>query len=156
MSRSLAINCYALKQPFAIRLKDSGWMEKKGLNQVLAENLKARMAKANPELKQASLAAKAGIGQTTVGLYLNPRRRKDSASGKEKSATLSAVQKLAEALGCHPLALLTDADALPIPFELLDELFAVEDGARQRIIDMLRGALAAAPKRAEETTRAAA
>lgn len=39
MGPMLAIHCYSGKQPFASRLADSEPMSKKGVNEVLAENL---------------------------------------------------------------------------------------------------------------------
>lgn len=50
-------------------------------------------------LTQAALAKRAGLGQTTVSLYLAPERRKPSKSGKAPSAKLSEVEALADALG---------------------------------------------------------
>lgn len=117
----------------------------KTLNQVLAENLRAKMDGA---WTQSSLSKKSGVGQTTISLYLSPERRGASASGREPSAKLAEVEKLADALGCEPLSLLTDRDAYPLPFDLLAELHGVTPEALKSIEDMLRGALAVAPKRA--------
>lgn len=117
----------------------------KTLNQVLAENLRAKMEGA---WTQSSLSKKSGVGQTTISLYLAPERRSTSSTGREPSAKLAEVEKLADALGCAPLALLTDRDAYPLPFDLLDSLHSVAPEALKSIEDMLRGAVAVAPKRA--------
>ena len=48
---------------------------------------------------QAELAKRSGIGQTTISLYLRPKARGDTASGKAGSPTLANVEALAVALG---------------------------------------------------------
>lgn len=68
----------------------------RSINEVLAENLRHFMDE--KKVSQAVLAMKAGIGQTTVSLYLNPKRRAAGKSGKEPSAKLAEVQRLADAL----------------------------------------------------------
>ena len=69
----------------------------RSINEVLAENLRYFMEKA--EMTQASLALRAGMGQTTVSLYLSPDRRAAGKTGKEPSAKLAEVGRLADALG---------------------------------------------------------
>lgn len=71
-------------------------MLQKPINDVLAENLAYFMELRG--LKQQALADKSGMGQTTVGLYLNPGRRKISKSGKVPSAKLSEVEQLSKCL----------------------------------------------------------
>lgn len=71
-------------------------MSKPSITVTLATNLQYFMAKA--QLVQTELAAKSGIGQTTISLYLNPNNRQESASGKVSSPTLARVQALADAL----------------------------------------------------------
>jgi transcriptional regulator with XRE-family HTH domain len=66
------------------------------VNQLLATNL-ARLMQARG-LNQERLAAKCGMGQTTVSLYLHPERRKPTATGKEGSAKLADVALMARAL----------------------------------------------------------
>jgi hypothetical protein len=133
-------------------------MAKKTLNQILADNLKTRMGEV---WTQASLSAASKVAQTTISLYLSPDRRKASATGKAPSAKLSEVEKLAAALGCSPLSLLTDQASAPISLELLDLISSAPPDAQRRIEDVLRGALAmttqvAPPRPALETKRKAA
>lgn len=81
------------------------------INQVLADNLRHFMAER--EVKQVELARKAGMGQTTVSLYLNPQNRKAGKSGKQPSAKLADIESLANALGVQLWELLrplTDAE----------------------------------------------
>lgn len=127
-------------------------MQKKSLNQVLAENLRVRME----GWTQTSLAEKSGVAQTTISLYMNPQRRNASSTGREPSAKLAEVEKLAAALGCNPLALLVDKSAHHIPFDLIDELSALDESALPRVEDMLRGALAVLPRRQVSKHRSAA
>lgn len=84
-------------------------MEAKPINDVLAENLAYFMAERG--LSQAALAKAADMGQTTVSLYLNPGNRQRGKSGKEPSAKLAEVQRLASALGVEPWELLRPATA---------------------------------------------
>lgn len=81
-------------------------MSVKPINEVLAGNLAHFMELRG--LKQQSLANKCGMAQTTVSLYLNPSRRKISASGKTPSAKLSEVEQLAKSLDIEIWQLLRD------------------------------------------------
>lgn len=72
-------------------------MSKKRVNEVLAENLAYFMHIRG--LKQKALAAKSGVAQTTISLYLNPENRQPGKTGKIPSGKLSEVEALAEALG---------------------------------------------------------
>lgn len=92
----LAKLCYDYKQHFAHGCVETWRMSKKPINDVLAENLTAFMEERN--LTQAALGKLADIGQTTVGLYLNPHRRSPGKTGKPPSAKLSEVEALANAL----------------------------------------------------------
>lgn len=78
--------------------------ETKTLNEILAENLRYFMAKA--EMTQAQLGKLSDMGQTTVSLYLAPHRRLTGKTGKEPSAKLAEVQRLAQALRVEPWELL--------------------------------------------------
>lgn len=69
----------------------------KPINQVVAENLRYWMQEAGFE-SQAALAAKSGVSQRTIGNYLNPSLRDDTSSGKEPSAKVTELEKLASAL----------------------------------------------------------
>lgn len=97
MTARIAKLCYSVKQHIATTLLNTDLMTAKPINEVLAENLLHFMKKR--ELTQSALAAKCGIGQTTISLYLAPTRRKIGARGKPPSAKLSEVEMLAGALG---------------------------------------------------------
>jgi transcriptional regulator with XRE-family HTH domain len=73
-------------------------MPEKSVNEVLAENLRYWMEQANMTA-QGDLAEKSGVSQRTISNYLNPGNRQESASGKEPSAKLTELQKIAVALG---------------------------------------------------------
>lgn len=66
------------------------------ISEVLAGNLAALMEERG--VKQAALAAKSGVAQTTISLYLNPKSRKPSARGKVPSGKIAEVEALAKAL----------------------------------------------------------
>lgn len=68
----------------------------KSINEILATNLDYFMKAKG--LNQATLGSRADIGQTTISLYLKPKRRLEGKSGKEPSAKLAQVQRLADAL----------------------------------------------------------
>lgn len=74
------------------------------LNMNLARNLRALMKER--ELTQMQLAEKCGVSQTAISLYLDPGRRKPSATGKKPSATLAQVEMLAGAFGVEAWVLL--------------------------------------------------
>jgi transcriptional regulator with XRE-family HTH domain len=57
-------------------------------------------------ITQAELAKRSGIGQTTISLYLRPKARGDTVSGKAGSPTLANVEALALALGVEVWELL--------------------------------------------------
>ena len=84
-------------------------MPRKSLNQVLAENLRAIMV--NNGWTENSLGKKAGVAPNTIGNYCDINHQPTS-RGKERSAKLAEIEKIADALGVPPLQLLTDkADA---------------------------------------------
>lgn len=66
------------------------WMQQRGLN------------------AQEVLAARAGVSQRTISDYLHPENRLDSKTGKEPSAKLTEVEKLARALDIGVWDLLRD------------------------------------------------
>lgn len=66
------------------------------INQVLARNLAYWMGEA--KLTQAALAEKAGVSQKTISNYLNPEQRAEGSKGKEPSAKLTELAKIAEGL----------------------------------------------------------
>ncbi len=107
MTRTLAIDCYTVKQLIAKDLSDACRMTTKSINIVLAENLAYFMREKS--MKQQALSERSGVAQTTISLYLNPSNRKDSASGKPKSGKLAEVEALAQGLEITVSDLLLDA-----------------------------------------------
>lgn len=69
----------------------------KSINQVVAENLAHWMEQAGFTSQQA-LADKSGVSQRTIANYLKPGLRDDTSSGKEPSAKVTELAKLAAAL----------------------------------------------------------
>lgn len=101
----------------------SNCMEEKPINDVLAANLAHFMGER--KLTQMALAAKTGMGQTTVGLYLHPERRKISATGKVPSAKLSEVDAIARVLGVEIWQLLRPlTPSQRIAYKAIEEAFA--------------------------------
>lgn len=82
-------------------------MASRDVNTVVAQNLAFHMKERKET--QSSLARKSGVGQTTIGVYLDPDRRKLSATGKMPSAKISELALLADALEIHVWELLIDA-----------------------------------------------
>ncbi|KQP36114.1 hypothetical protein ASF44_16220 [Pseudorhodoferax sp. Leaf274] len=58
------------------------------------------------KLSQMALSKLSGVAQTSIGNYLDPDRRAASASGKEPSAKLTEMAKIAVALGMSPWEML--------------------------------------------------
>lgn len=79
-------------------------MQRTPINQALAENLDHYMRKKG--WVQKTLAAKCGVGQTTISLYLHPERRKLGKDGKPGSAKLTEVEMLADVLEVDPWELI--------------------------------------------------
>lgn len=96
MPNILAIDCYGRKQHIATQVRDYASMDKPSVNEVIAKNLRRSMS--DKKLTQQDLAAKSGVGQTTISLYLNPENRKPSATGKIPSAKVAELEALARSL----------------------------------------------------------
>lgn len=82
--------------------------KQKSINQVVAENLAYWVEQRG--FTQVALAAKAGVSQKTVSNYLNPQQRTEGATGKEPSAKLSELARIADALGVEVWQLTRPAD----------------------------------------------
>lgn len=121
---SIAKFCALNKQPFAPAISQNVAMRSPTLNQTLAQNL-ARLMK-DGKWKNKPLAARAGVSPNTIKNYLlgDSDDPEMTASGKERSAKLAEVQRIANALGVHPLLLLLDertAAALRVGLAALNE-----------------------------------
>lgn len=66
------------------------------INEVVARNLDYWMKQTG--IKQAALAEKAGVSQKTISNYLKPGQRAEGTTGKEPSAKLAELDKIAKAL----------------------------------------------------------
>lgn len=66
-----------------------------GTVNVLARNLKSLMDEHLPKLSQNELGKKTGVGQTSIGLMLNPEKRLPTKSGRIPSPTLAQIEKVA-------------------------------------------------------------
>ena len=118
------------------------------INLVLAENL-ARFMR-DKGLTQMTLAGKADMGETTVSLYLNPGRRSAGKSGKEPSAKLAEVQRLAKAIDVELWQLLQPSTLSALAVDLgraFDELPLDEAKVRlyAKLMDDIRAAKPADP-----------
>lgn len=87
-----------------------------GINATLALNLRRVIALRGVTQKQ--LEAKSGIAQSTISLYVNPMQRQRGASGKEPSAKIAEVSKLADALGVEAWELLRPAHESDVPLRV--------------------------------------
>lgn len=94
---TIAKNCYASKQHIAIWRRQHRWMDRPTISESVAVNLRHFITQA--KLTEKGLAALSGVAQTTIGLYLNPERRKDTTKGVPPSPTLEKLQMLADSLG---------------------------------------------------------
>lgn len=84
------------KEHFTNGLRHAQPMEEKSINAVVAENLRYWMGER--KLKQASLAEKAHVSQKTISNVLNPEQRAKGTSGKEPSAKLTELGRIANVL----------------------------------------------------------
>lgn len=129
-------------------------MSKKTANQILAERL-AHFMKVRGH-SNSSLGKRAGIAPNTVGNYLE-KNPQTTSTGKERSAKLAEIERLADALDVTILDLLTDpAPDAPQPRvlspkieQMLEDLSDLPAPKQSRIIDMIHND-------AEEARQAAA
>lgn len=99
--------CGTGKQQIAGLLSQDIAMQKKSLNQVLAETLNKLMEQR--DLSNVRLGRTAGVAPNTIAKYRRFTGDQFTASkGKESSATLANIESIARALGVDPLYLLTD------------------------------------------------
>jgi transcriptional regulator with XRE-family HTH domain len=107
MPASLAKFCEVRKQHIANRDSQNVAMPK-SLNQVLGEVLSAEMKRRH--LSANALGARAGLAPNTIGNYMRGAQAENTAGvkGKERSAKLAEVERLAQALGVSPIYLLSD------------------------------------------------
>jgi hypothetical protein len=103
---SVAKFCDFNKQHFATPVRHSGRMGKKSANQVLAEAL--TFFKDAQGWNYTTLGRKAGLVANTIKNYCSAEREV-SPSGKERSAKLTEIEQLAEAMDLQVVDLLTDA-----------------------------------------------
>jgi hypothetical protein len=82
-------------------------MRKRPINQVLAGNL-AHYMRLREFASQPALAAASHVAQRTISNYLRPDLRQESKSGKEPSAKLTELEKIASALKIDVWQLLVD------------------------------------------------
>lgn len=83
-------------------------MQRKSLNRLLAINLKREIDARG--LNERSLGRLAGVAANTVGNYVDETPQ-FTAKGKERSAELAMIEKIAIALKIDPLSLLMDHEA---------------------------------------------
>lgn len=105
---NIAKLCALGKQHIASRIGQVQGMKSKSLNQVLAERLAQEMAARGLSAKR--LGELAEVAPNTVSNYLKRADPTYSKSGKEQSAKLAEVERIAAALGLHALSLLTDPE----------------------------------------------
>lgn len=99
---------------------------KKSANVTLAENIRYWMKKRRlegHEVTQMALAQAAGVSQKTISNYLNPEQREGGTTGREPSAKIAEVAKIAAALEVEMWKLMREAssDAERDFLESLDE-----------------------------------
>ena len=124
---SLSKFCDVGKQHFASHLPQSSEVERKTLNQVLAEALSALMA---DKWNQSSLGKASGVAPNTIANYLKGSASDFTSKGKEKSATLANVELLAKALGVSPVMLLmSNAERAELAMEALRSIAATAQPA---------------------------
>jgi DNA-binding Xre family transcriptional regulator len=117
-------------------------MAKKTANQILAERLDHFMKLRG--FNNSTLGKKAGIAPNTVGNYLD-KTPQVTATGKERSAKLAEIERLADVLEVSIVDLLTEADerkpeprVLPPKVEqMLEDLSDLPGPKQSKIIDMI-------------------
>jgi transcriptional regulator with XRE-family HTH domain len=139
MTPIIAKFCALRKQPIAILPPQSSAMAEKTLNQILAENLRAVLAAR--ALSDKELGKKANVSPRTIANY-KADEQEFTAKGKERSAKLAEIERIAAALDLHPLQLLTDRSE--------------QERRAQEIAQILAGQVPAKPGAQEKRLRHAA
>lgn len=104
---------------------------------MLGERLSALVVERG--LSAAALGKMAGVAPNTVGNYMRGGASEPITTGdqgKERSADLSKVEKIADALGISPLELLADPDEELTPGQTLGKLFDALPIEGQRRLDL--------------------
>lgn len=109
---SKSVSITALSQSFAMPTSSTlrgavGTLTqvKKSVNEVLAEALAFFM---NPYWSGLSLSKASGVAEGTIRNYLTPSKRESGKSGKQPSAKLTELEKIATAMGLQVIDLLQD------------------------------------------------
>ena len=102
----IAKHCDSGKQHFAPPSLDTEEVDQKPINTVVAEALDFFMGTAWTNV---SLGIAADVAESTIRNYLKPENRTTGKTGKEPSAKLTELAKLAAALGVQVSDLVTDA-----------------------------------------------
>lgn len=92
----LVKDSWQVKEQITRRLRHPRDMPEKSINEVVAENLAYWMGQAG--MSQTALAEKAGVSQKTISNYLNPGQRTEGSTGKQPSAKLTELDRIARAL----------------------------------------------------------
>jgi transcriptional regulator with XRE-family HTH domain len=125
------------------------------INRVLARNLAYWMGEA--KLSQTALAAKAGVSQKTISNYLNPDQRVEGSKGKEPSAKLTELAKIADALGIGTWQLLRQMSATERKFYAqIESSYAEMRDAAEAAVKQVAGADARANEKALQDAERAA
>lgn len=103
---SVAKFCAKSKQHFASDQGQPDGMEHKPITQIVAESLAWYMDTKKITAKR--LGEKAGVSPRTIGNFLKPANRTESASGKEPSGKLTELAMIAKALGVTVVDLVSD------------------------------------------------
>jgi transcriptional regulator with XRE-family HTH domain len=93
---TLVNNSLSVKEHITKSLVQPQAMQEKSINHVVAANLLRWMGEA--DVTQSALAEKAGVSQKTISNYLNPGQRDEGTSGKQPSAKLTELDRIAKAL----------------------------------------------------------
>lgn len=117
-------------------------MAKKTANQILAERLAHFIDLRG--LNNSSLGKLAGVAPNTVGNYLD-KTPQVTTTGKERSAKLAEIERLAEALQVSIVDLITEPDPHrpeprvlpPLVEQMLEDLSDLPTPKQSRIIDMI-------------------
>lgn len=104
-SDSIAKLCDTGKQDFATSSVKTFAVERKPINQVLAEALDYFM---DPYWTNSSLARASRIAEGTIRNYRDPEKRTVGKSGKPGSAKLTELEAMAAAMGLQAADLITD------------------------------------------------
>lgn len=114
--------CESGKQHIAGRLQETATMSRKSINEVVADALRYYMG---DRWTNVALAKASGVAEGTIRNYLSPGKRESGKTGKEPSAKVTELAKIADALNVRVVDLMMSPSDACQPVAAIDQALEV-------------------------------